>query len=178
MSCSRDGLPSGVPRQMKTVTGKWTCDAGRKFSLWEGNTMRVATLCCVVLLVLTCACGGSGTAPSPSQPSSVFGSWTASVGSSFTRANIQSQGNLLVTHLWAMCRSAVGHIISPLTTGQHLCTYVESGLVIRTQQIDLESDGRLKYRRTHTTSILRPTRQRLRRFSSSTVTSSSPITSS
>jgi hypothetical protein len=111
--------------------------------------MRVATLGCVVLLlVLTYACGGSGTAPSPSQPSNVFGSWTAVAGSSFTRANIQSQGNLLVTHLWAVCVPECdwGTSSVPLTTlanNSYALPWTQD-FVLRTQQIDLESDGRLK----------------------------------
>src|SRR6478609_7056033 len=105
--------------------------------------MRDASVGCVVLLlVLTSACGG-GTAPSPSQPSSVFGSWTGVAGSSFSRANIQSQGNLLVTHLWAICVPECdwGTSSVPLTTlanNSYALTWNQD-FVIRTQQIDLES---------------------------------------
>jgi hypothetical protein len=111
--------------------------------------MQMFTRGCVLLLLISAsACGGNGSAPSPAT--SVYGSWTnANSGTqSITRATITAQSTILVAHLWASCipecdwgTSSVS--LSSVVNNTFSLVWNQD-FVIRTQEIGLQSDGRLK----------------------------------
>ena len=111
--------------------------------------MRVVTRGCAFLfLMCALACGSTSTMPSP--VTSVYGSWqnVNSNTPAVTRATINTDGTMLVAHLWGQCIPecdwGTSSVPQSSVVNNAFSLVWNQDFVIRTQQVALQSNGQLQ----------------------------------